>query len=284
MQEAAQQLASAEWSVWGTVNSLLSIVTMVGAAFVTASLGVVVGGLLLPLEEEGRPPRRVVETGKMILSLLMIVVGLSLAASKSSLDRASSAAVSEREALIGLYAILERNTGKLPGVDPSLKPAIVEEYVDRVASHEWAALSRGDPDLDPGATRILDSIRARLDPEQGSFAVKSAWDRLSAIERARRDRLAASGAAVPIFFWAMCGLLLAVGCAFSTPLCPGRPRQGAWICVVAYSVCIGTIGGIIREFERPWTGLIRIAPSTYSTAIEDPSGDDASGPGPAIRP
>jgi len=284
MQGAAQQLASAEWSVWVTVHPLLSIVTMVSAAFVTASVGVVIGGLVLPLEDDGRPPSHVVGTGKMILNLLMIVVGLSLTASKSSLDRASSAAISEREALIGLYAILERNTGKLPGIDPSLKPEIVEEYVDRVASHEWAALSRGEPDLDPGATRILDSIRARLDPEQGSFTVRSAWERLSAIERARRDRLEASEAAVPVFFWAMCGLLLAVGCAFSAPLCRGRPRQGAWLCVVAYTVCIGTIGGIIREFERPWTGWIRIAPSTYSTAIEDPSGDDASGPGPAIRP
>ncbi|MFM8818465.1 MAG: hypothetical protein ACKOHI_11435 [Phycisphaerales bacterium] len=32
MQEAAQQHASAEWSGWGAVHPLLSIVTMVGAA------------------------------------------------------------------------------------------------------------------------------------------------------------------------------------------------------------------------------------------------------------
>jgi hypothetical protein len=39
--------------------------------------------------------------------------------------------------------------------------------------------------------------------------------------------------------------------------------------VVAYSVCIGTIGGIIREFERPWTGWIRIDPGTYAMALDE---------------
>jgi hypothetical protein len=263
------QLESAEWSAWGAVHPLLSILTMVAAAFVLASVGSLVGGLTLPLDEEGRASRRVTETGKTILNLLMIVVGLSLSASKASLDRASSAAVAESEALIGLHSILERNTGGLPGVDPTLKPGIVQEYVERVESHEWATLSYGNPDLDPGATRILESIRARLDPEKGSFAVKGAWERLSAIERARRDRLATSEAGVPLFFWSMCGLLLCIGCAFTTPLCLGRPRQGAWICVVAYSVCIGTIGGIIREFERPWTGWIRIDPGTYTMALDE---------------
>jgi hypothetical protein len=251
VQGVPPQLESAEWSAWGAVHPLLSILTMVAAAFVLASVGSLVGGLTLPLDEEGRASRRVTETGKTILNLLMIVVGLSLSASKASLDRASSAAVAESEALIGLHSILERNTGGLPGVDPTLKPGIVQEYVERVESHEWATLSYGNPDLDPGATRILESIR------------------LSAIERARRDRLATSEAGVPLFFWSMCGLLLCIGCAFTTPLCLGRPRQGAWICVVAYSVCIGTIGGIIREFERPWTGWIRIDPGTYTMALDE---------------
>lgn len=265
MQAAAD---TAEWTFWGATHPLVSILVMVAVTFAVAALGALAGGRVLPIDEEGRAPRRVVETGKMILSLLMIVVGLSLSASKSSLDRASSAAQAESEALIGLCEILARNTGTAAGVDPSLGPDAVREYVARLEQAEWAALSDRDPDLDPEASRILRSIRARLDPEKGSFVVKGAWDRLAAIERARRDRLATSQASVPMFFWAMCGLLLFVGCAFTTPLCTTRTRQAAWGCIAAYSVCIGTIGGIIREFERPWTGWVRVDPSAYSGAIE----------------
>jgi hypothetical protein len=270
-----------EWTFWGAAHPLVSILAMVAATFAIASLGALAGGRLLPMDDEGRAPRRVVETGKMILSLLMIVVGLSMSASKSSLDRASSAAQAESEALVGLFEILGRNTGAAAGVDPTLGPDVVREYVERLESAEWAALSDRDPDLDPEASRILRSIRTRLDPEKGSFVVKGAWERLAAIERARRDRLATSQASVPTFFWAMCGLLLFVGCAFTTPLCTTRTKQAAWTCVAAYSLCIGTIGGIIREFERPWTGWVRIDPAAYTEAIEQLADTDRpAGPTP----
>ena len=46
MQGVPLQLESAEWSAWGAVHPLLSILTMVLAAFVLASVGSLVGGAL----------------------------------------------------------------------------------------------------------------------------------------------------------------------------------------------------------------------------------------------
>jgi hypothetical protein len=222
-------------------------------------------------DTEGASVLNVLEATALLAGLLVAIV---LSDASGSYSEARSAAKSEADTVDSLYESAEY-------VDLPARQAIqaaVVCYARAVAGPEWDAMDNGESSRVPNnwtGTGPFGIRRALIDitPEAQGFDLVQPGDQ--ARGELRSDRLTQARPTVPaILYWFMVllvGLSLA-GLAYSIPRQKNRAQIAALSVV---TVLFGLVLFLISNFDRPYSGVLRLKPSAMRIVEQDVSEDYA---------
>jgi hypothetical protein len=194
--------------------------------------------------------------------LAMVVVGVWDARS-----RAHENTYTETNALLQI-AWYSRT---LPQPDRGRLGALAEQYTATVIRKEWPLL--GEQRDDAGAWRQFTEIRESINTRQPTTGAdqaryQGALEAVAQLGDARRERVdEAATAGVPELLWValLLGALVTVGFVYLFGMDSVRAHAGV---VFSLAFTVGVMLLIVYEFNYPFSGPLKVAPTAFRLALE----------------
>lgn len=159
----------------------------------------------------------------------------------------------------------------LPQPDRERLGALAEQYTHTVIHQEWPLL--GEQRAAPAAWRQFTEIRESVNTQQpttGADQVRyqGALEAVAQLGDARRERVnEAATAGVPRLLWValLLGALVTVGFVYLFGMDSLRAHAGV---VFSLAFTVGVMLLIVYEFNYPFSGPLRVAPTAFRLALE----------------
>lgn len=246
---------------------VLVIITIVVAALALI-LGVVGHWVLRSrLEAEETPSLTVRDFVLPLQTLTVFVLAFVLVTASTSNGKADQAARDEAGVVDHLYEVAEY----APAAQRRRLQGDVVCYARAVRAHEWPAMAHGHGAKEPNvwSTDLRAGLRQMQDSAVFGMLVSSDRDR----SEARQTRIAESTPAIPsVVYWLMLAALAFL--VVTLALCLPRQNTGLVTAgLVVLTALLTSVLLVIRDVERPFSGVITI-PATAMTAVQNDISED----------
>ncbi|WP_282792790.1 DUF4239 domain-containing protein [Streptomyces sp. CC224B] len=246
------------------------IITVVVAAL--ALVVGVVGHWVLRgrLEADETPALTVRDFVLPLQTLTVFVLAFVLVTASASNGKADQAARDEAGVVDHLYEVAEY----APAPQRQRLQGDIVCYARAVRAHEWPAMADGHGARQPGVwtTDLRAALKQMQDDSAFGMLVSSDRDR----SEARQTRIAESTPAIPgAVYWLMLAALAFL--VLTLALC--LPRKNTALVtagLVALTALLASVLLVIRDVERPFSGVITIAPTAMAAVEADITDDYAA--------
>lgn len=253
------------------VSHVLTTSSDVAALFTLASLiGLIalvlfwLGSLVLRRVETSKHEDYALETEKYALTLAIFILALTVADVRTTLGKASDAAVAEAHQLLSLDATLSL----LPKEVGAPLHSLATNYVAAIITDEWPRLGQINPSLSPDASRFKNDLWKRLaelanNPDH-SRTVSLAQQTLQELDLKRVARYELATASIPRIYWiAMLGSLVIA--AAMTGRNGFSAKRGAFV-FIRYFI-FGMIVALAVTMDQPYRGEAHVTPARLQDVL-----------------
>ncbi|MGA4845183.1 hypothetical protein ACOBQB_02450 [Streptomyces sp. G5(2025)] len=242
-------------------------ITIVVAALALVA-GVIGHWVLRGRLEAGETPSLTVRDFILPLQTLTVfVLAFVLVTASTSNGKADQAARDEAGVVDHLYEVAEY----APGAQRQRLQADTVCYARAVRAHEWAAMAHGHGASDPSVWTTDLRVALKQMQDSATFGMLVSADRNRS--EARQTRIAESTPAIPgAVYWLMLAALAFL--VVTLGLClPRKNTALVTVGLVILTALLTSVLLVIRDVERPFSGVIKIPP-TAMTAVETDITDD----------
>ena len=242
---------------------ILDLMRFVGLPLAVAAVGVAVslaGGRVLRGRIDDDTARLMELLARGSFAFAIFLLALTVAGGRETMSRVRDEAADEASVLRTL-----RRELVVAGSDPACI-ANLDGYARSVAVDDWPALGARTPMLSAGTDAAWKAF-SECALRGGTPARVAAVGRL---EHLRAERPEWARWRSPAVFWVVIGFSLAVGCVMYARPDPSRAR-----CAVLglYLAMFGLAIALIVELERPFGGLVSVAPTPIEAVLADSAGN-----------
>jgi hypothetical protein len=242
---------------------ILDLARFVGLPVAVAALGVAVSlaaGRVLRGRIDDDTARLMELLARGSFAFAIFLLALTVAGGRETMSRVRDEAADEASVLRTL-----RREFVAAGGDRACI-ANLDGYARSVAADDWPALGARTPKLSARTEEAWQAF-SECAVRGGTPATVAAVARL---EHLRAERLEWARWRSPAVFWVVIGFSLAVGCVMYARPDPSRVRGAV---LGLYLTMFGLAIALILELERPFGGLVSVAPTQIEAVLAEPAGN-----------
>ncbi|MFE9686736.1 hypothetical protein [Streptomyces sp. NPDC006285] len=242
------------------------LITTILVAAGALLIGVVANRLLHKQLEEADTPALTLSNFLVPLqSLTVFVLAFALVMASTSNGKAEEAVRSEAGLLDHMYEVADFG----PTAQRQRLQADVVCYTRAVRSMEWPQLAHGRGSTAPNvwSTDIRGALQA-MGTDTPAFGVLLSADKERS--KARQTRIAESVPAIPsaVYWLLLAGLAVLVAC-MALCLPRGRKKVTTLVALTVMTALLTSVLIVIRDVEKPFSGIIQIKPTVLSATEDD---------------